>query len=273
MGEGHFQKGAVLGLAAAAVGLLTTLSGIVIELGSDLLADLRHGVCVERLPGDTRPLWHATLDGGWRPYDRMRCCGGSGSVDHTTEECRAQSIIQHSRRKRIAHPVTAFGSFGLALPALRLPLALMATAEYADGEKDNSGSARAATEDDVRATNANLRSRGHAARADHVREVVGVDAARVRAHMSHVWAAPDPAERWAEEAAGSEEPHFSLAEEATEIAANEGVVQTQSESAEALHQRMSGYLGRGRCWHDAAAPRHCSFTSPGQRFLRCWPHW
>lgn len=235
MGEGHFQKGAVLGVAAAALGLLTTLSGIVIELGSDLLADLRHGVCVERFPGDTRPLWHATLDGGWRPYDRMRCCGGSGSVDHTTEECRAQSIIQHSRRKRIAHPVTVFGSFGLALPAPRLPLALMVTAEYADGEKDNSGSARAtATEKDVHASNANLRSRGHAARAAHVREVVGVDAARVRAHMSHVWA-PDPAERWAEEAAGSGEPHFtSLTEEATEIAANEGVVQTQSESAGSL---------------------------------------
>lgn len=101
------RKGAVLTVAALAIGVLTTLSGVFIELASDLLADLRHGVCVQRQAGDARPFWdwEDALIGGWRPYDRMRCCGGSASVDHATQECRVPApVFPHHSWKR--HNVT-----------------------------------------------------------------------------------------------------------------------------------------------------------------------
>lgn len=102
------QKGVSLGVSAVVVGLLTAFSGVVIELASGFLSDLRHGVCVERIPGDTRPLWHA----GFRPYNRMRCCGGALSVDHATQECRANSIISSTTAKRFAYPLRGVVSFG-----------------------------------------------------------------------------------------------------------------------------------------------------------------
>merc|ERR1712079_307417 len=76
------------------------------------------------------------------------------------------------------------------------------------------------------------RARAHI-RALHVREQVGAEAATVRSHMSHLFE-PDPTERWAEESSsgrGSNTHLSSLAAEVTEVAVNEGVVQTQSESA------------------------------------------
>merc|ERR1719265_326970 len=112
MKGGGLQKGVGLSIAAIAIGLLTTFSAVVIQLASDSLADLRHGVCVERIPGDTQPLWRATVWGGWRPYDRIRCCGGSHLIDHATGKCRAKSIIQHSTQRRFASPLEPVLSFG-----------------------------------------------------------------------------------------------------------------------------------------------------------------
>lgn len=260
-GKGFTQRGLVLGVAAAVIGLLTTLSGVVIELASDMLADLRHGVCVERLPGDTRPLWVATFGGGWRPYDRMRCCGGSSSVDHATEECRAVSIITHTTHKRFAFPLRSMREFGSAVPepnaTLRNMMLVEASAtsnmndtrwaDLAFARTGDAGKLRRASDEvvadgryslrasgDAVAATA-LRMHGHAAaRAAHLRDLVGADAQRVRAHMSHLFA-PDPAEHWADEAhsyrlrSGAHYP--SLAAEAAEVAVNADVVQTQSESA------------------------------------------
>jgi len=251
------QKGAVLVIAAVAIGLFTALTGVVIELASDLLADLRHGVCVERRPGDTQPLLHITLGGGWRPYDRMRCCGGSASVDHVSEECRAQSIIQHVARKRLAHPLPSVGTFGHEVrdePKKLRKLSLGATSmEWHSGSHalhafNNKyvGGGEGGLQDTVdvmdtlKATVRDLDSKEgllaeehsqHAQRMANVRERVGAEALRVRKHMSHQFGF-DSTETWAEESLAGHQA--SLAEQQAEVAANEDVAQTQSESAGSL---------------------------------------
>lgn len=235
-GKGRTQRGLVLGISAAAIGLLTTFSGVIIELTSDMLADLRHGVCIERLPGDTRPLWVATFGGGWRPYDRMRCCGGSSSVDHATEECRAVSIITHTRQKRFAFPLRTTREFGQAivepnasvrrmmLVEAGVPLSTRAVVQ-ASGESSAEARRLRST-----ASLTALRVHGHAARAAQVRELVGADAERVRAtHMSHLFE-HDPNPSWVAEAHASGDQLSSLSID-SEVAVNDGVVQTQSESA------------------------------------------
>jgi len=223
---GHFGKGRAkkcIGLVAAAtsVGLLTTFSGVVIELASDLFADLRHGVCVARLPGDTSPLWHATLGGGWRPYDRMRCCGGSALVDHSTQECRAQSIISHSTPKRFAYPLRSVRSFGATVEQAVL------NSEFGIHAHERLSLAKKVVK--VKRDYFN-RTHGHSERSAHVAQLVGADSQRVRAHMSHLFA-PDPMEHWAEEAAQVGGQFAAFAAETAEMAVNEDVIQTQSESA------------------------------------------
>lgn len=263
--QGRLQRGAVLSVAATAVGLLTTFSGVFIQMASNLLADTRHGACVERLEGDTRPLWEATFGGGWRPYDRMRCCGGSSSVDHATEECRALSIITQSTRKRFAFPLHSAHALGREVEPAQLPMDLMMIAEFlrdrvnsseeetarstassairygdaggdtaATGHEHLSGDAVAYRQRMVLGARSSgaAKARSHA-RSRQLREQVGADAKRVRAHMSHLFG-HDPTERWAEESSSgsvNEGRYSSLAAEITEVAVNEGVVQTQSESA------------------------------------------
>eukprot|EP00429_Kryptoperidinium_foliaceum_P004088 CAMPEP_0176007594 /NCGR_PEP_ID=MMETSP0120_2-20121206/3313_1 /TAXON_ID=160619 /ORGANISM="Kryptoperidinium foliaceum, Strain CCMP 1326" /LENGTH=944 /DNA_ID=CAMNT_0017340359 /DNA_START=101 /DNA_END=2932 /DNA_ORIENTATION=- len=246
---GRLQRGFLLAFAAGAIGVLTTLSAVVIELASDFFADFRHGICVERVPGDTRPLWQATFGGGWRPYDRMRCCGGSGSVDLATQECRANSIIQHVTRKRLANPVRGIGHFGAAVP---MPLGLVAAAS-----RETFGAAGASTEimrgemlqerhEERRSgiaadeDSSGLRGgSGRSQRASHVTEAVSADAAAVRAHMSHLFG-PDPTENWADEFPHEAvipeafRPIASLTEEVAEVAVNDGAVQTRTESAGSL---------------------------------------
>eukprot|EP00443_Scrippsiella_acuminata_P069435 CAMPEP_0115478056 /NCGR_PEP_ID=MMETSP0271-20121206/56001_1 /TAXON_ID=71861 /ORGANISM="Scrippsiella trochoidea, Strain CCMP3099" /LENGTH=762 /DNA_ID=CAMNT_0002905579 /DNA_START=111 /DNA_END=2396 /DNA_ORIENTATION=+ len=246
--HGGWQKGVVLGFASAAIGLLTTLSGIVIELASGSLADLRHGVCVARLPGDTLPIWEATVAGGWRPYDRMRCCGGSALVDHATEECRAMSIIKHSTRKRLAFPVLHVAPFGAPFEPVDALISLSSSEDVetsrkmkAQDDRSKEGSLRrvAVAEGAVSAkTAAAEHLRGNVARAASVRERVGVDAAAVRNHMSHLWG-PDPAERWAEESTSLTGPWVShqsswAEDEVAEVAVNDGIAQTWTESAGSL---------------------------------------
>lgn len=220
-GRGRAKKGVGLVAAATSIGLLTTFSGVVIELASDLFADLRHGVCVARLPGDTSPLWHATLGGGWRPYDRMRCCGGSALVDHSTQECRALSIISHSTPKRFAYPLRSVRSFG-------------STMEQAESTSTVAAHAHARlslAKKVVKVKRGYLNhTHGHTERSAHVAQLVGADSQRVRAHMSHLFA-PDPMEHWAEEAAQVGGQFAAFAAETAEMAVNEDVIQTQSESA------------------------------------------
>lgn len=212
------QKGVGLGVSALVVGLLTAFSGVTIELASGFLSDLRHGVCVERLPGDTRPLWHA----GFRPYNRMRCCGGALSVDHATQECRAASIISSTSLKRFAYPLPEVVSFGQEFgaphakrhPAFRHRESQGFTSLLAlDGEHSEAG------EKEIKKVS------GHTERASHIDTLVGQDALSVRTHMSHLFD-PDPTENWAEEDAMN--PHDPPEEQ---TAVNEDVVQTQSESA------------------------------------------
>lgn len=204
--------------AAAAIGLLTTLSGVFIELASDLLADLRDGVCVERLPGDTRPLWQATLGGGWRPFDRVRCCGGLSSVDHATEECRALSIIQRSSHKQFAYP----------LPAV------------AFGGPSGFGAGPAPP-------GVHLGRTGRAGRVGHAATVLGqLDASSEGAVPWAPWLLPlerggfgdggfgDPAEGRAAGVSRGPLAHRSSLAVASEVAVNAGAVQTQSESAGSL---------------------------------------
>eukprot|EP00929_Paragymnodinium_shiwhaense_P030789 TRINITY_DN17384_c0_g1_i1.p1 TRINITY_DN17384_c0_g1~~TRINITY_DN17384_c0_g1_i1.p1 ORF type:complete len:865 (-),score=178.38 TRINITY_DN17384_c0_g1_i1:265-2859(-) len=113
----HALRGGGLVFAAIGMGLMVAITAAFIELTSNFVADLRHGVCVERMPGDTRPLWQATMEGGFRPYDRTRCCGGSPLVDHVIQECRAPSIIRHSLHKRFAITLPELWSFGRTVDA------------------------------------------------------------------------------------------------------------------------------------------------------------
>merc|ERR1719253_681575 len=78
-------------------------------------------------------------------------------------------------------------------------------------------------------------SASHRARSAHVQDLVGRDATRVRSHMSHLFA-PDPTEHWGEEtsASGSHSASLVESEELVDVAVNEGVIQTQSESAGSL---------------------------------------
>lgn len=267
MGKG--QKSAVLAVAAVAIGLCTTLSGAAIEIASGMFADLRHGICVSRIPGDTAPLWDATFGGGWRPYSRMSCCGGGANVDHATQQCRKLSIIQKSTRKRLANPVKKVKTFGwesseyvgdepeVAEPSQTVEQAhsfaqgAVALAEEAAPSFAGFGSSIGLEQQHaavVKAIKHKAKARSghgahsHAARAAQVQDAVQADTAKVRSHMSHLFG-PDPSERWAEEAAPARRQSMivrsSLAEESeerseTEVAVNEGVVQTQTESAGSL---------------------------------------
>jgi H+/Cl- antiporter ClcA len=238
------QKGAALSVAALVIGLATAISGVVIELASGFLGDLRHGVCVERMPGDTRPLWHATFGGGIRPYNRMRCCGGAASVDHATQECRALSIISSTAAKRFAYPIHNVASFGKDL----------GTAYIGGGSVDSNGTAFLRIQElrppipspqflglvvkefqvdkavDLHRVDGST-SGGHVERAKHIDSVVEQDAFTVRTHMSHLH---DPAETWAEEAASGAHRAVLAVEKTVgtvEEAVNEDIVQTQTESA------------------------------------------
>lgn len=225
------QKGVRLGVSAVAIGLLTAFSGVAIELASGFLSDLRHGVCVERLPGDTRPF---DLMTGIRPYNRMRCCGGSLSVDHATQECRAQTIISSTSAKRFAIPIPNVVSFGqeFGAPAPihhakvgrhhRRPggFTSLLALDRRHTEADNKDKEKASLAQHVS---------GHKERASHIDKLVNQDAKSVRTHMSHLFN-PDPTENWAEEDAMN--PHNPPEEQIFgESGVNEDVVQTQSESA------------------------------------------
>lgn len=290
--KGRLQRGAGLGLAAIAIGLLTAFSGVVIEMASHLLADMRYGVCVERIPGDTRPLWHVTLSGSWRPYDRARCCGGSPLVDHATGECRATSIIKHTTNKRFAYPVHSSERFGHMVTSLlqwQKPVTALSQWDKHDGAsvilgdqrsnlneaigemEQTSMESKAAREDETigemdrvkrmvqssmegvhaesrrskmaqiskfraAAAEANYeegsrqsRNRMHA-KASTLARVADADGAMIRSHHSaNAWS-HDSSETWAEETA----PHAALAERNVELAVNDDVIQTQSESAGSL---------------------------------------
>mmetsp|Transcript_53435 Transcript_53435/g.153308 ORF Transcript_53435/g.153308 Transcript_53435/m.153308 type:complete len:925 (-) Transcript_53435:89-2863(-) len=209
--KGNLQRGIGLGGASVAIGILTTFSGVAIELASSFVTDLRHGICVAREPGDTRPVWEATFAGGWRPYDRTRCCGGSASVDHATEECRATSIIQRSTRKRLALPLRHVTTFGGELRS-ELGSQMMALSEtMARGRK---GRGRA---------NSTAAERGLSTGRS-----VGDDSVRVRDHMSHVFG-PDP---WEDNrVVSSWISQKSLLAEDIESAVNDGIAQTVTMSA------------------------------------------
>lgn len=225
-GTARMQKGFALSVAAVAVGLLTAFSGVVIELASGFLSDLRHGVCVERMPGDTRPLWHATLGGGWRPYNRMRCCGGSLRVDHATQECRALSIISSTSAKRFAYPLLDVASFGQEMKTkthsgtLRHHRSQPQTLLLGIDEKDVKIDEEEVGHEEKQHVS------GHSERSSHIDTLVGQDALKVRSHMSHLFD-PDPTENWAEESTSG--AHAVLVSE--QSAVNEDVVQTQTESA------------------------------------------
>lgn len=210
--------------AATIVGLMTTFSGMVMEVASGLFADMRHGVCVARIPGDASPFWHATLGGGWRPYDRMRCCGGKGSVDHSIQECRAMSIISHTTRKRFAYPLRTVHTFGSALQQVPARNGSAAT-RFA-----RLSLARTSLKVGRRWRIAANSTYGHRERSANVAQLVGADSRRVRAHMSHLFE-PDPMENWAEEAAQEGEELAIDAAEDLEMAVNEDVIQTYTESA------------------------------------------
>lgn len=256
-GGSGVHRGAVLAVAAAVIGLMTTLSGVVIELASDLLADMRHGVCVERVPGDTRPLYHTSVL-GWRPYDRTRCCGGSAFVDHASQECKTRSIISMTARKHIAAPSAAALPFGweadepeaaavrLGLSAKAVALSTAAARQVskaaggASAHLGTDGQAAGSQDSDEASSQESewrswgrwlgrVGSHGHRERATHLRERVGSDAADVRSHISHAFSS-DAAEGWGEEAV---DRFTSLAEQA-ELAVNADAVQTHSESAGSL---------------------------------------
>jgi len=236
----RLQKGAVLAIAAVAIGLVTTLTSVVIELSSDILADLRHGVCIAHTPGDTEPLWHSTLGGGWRPYDRMHCCGGSDSVDHDAQECRVASIIKHSQRKRMAKQLHLVQSFG-AEPASELPsLALRESSATVQRGLFEADTLQSSLQADLVEVDRDAEERqshqaaSHRARSAHVQDLVGRDATRVRSHMSHLFA-PDPMEHWGQETvSNSHSASLVESEDMVDVAVNEGVIQTQSESAGSL---------------------------------------
>jgi hypothetical protein len=111
-GELNFKKSLVLSISAVMIAVLTAFSAVGIEVSSEFLADMRHGICVKKEAGDIRSAWHIAIDGGWRPYDRTRCCGGSPLVDRTLEQCRAVSIIQQTSNKRFAWPLKKTRGFG-----------------------------------------------------------------------------------------------------------------------------------------------------------------
>jgi len=239
------QKGVSLGVSAVVVGLLTAFSGVVIELASGFLSDLRHGVCVERIPGDTRPLWHA----GFRPYNRMRCCGGALSVDHATQECRAHSIISSTTAKRFAYPLRDVVSFGQEFGAPTAKPHMVPNRHHRQsagftslvaldvkGQHEQHGEVEI---DDKKKDNilelyhqSLAAVSGNKERASRIDTLVGQDALSVRTHMSHLFD-PDPTEKWAEEdAMGGHAPPEEISPSSNlESAVNEDVVQTQSESA------------------------------------------
>merc|ERR1719491_112319 len=227
------QKGVSLGVSAVVVGLLTAFSGVVIELASGFLSDLRHGVCVERIPGDTRPLWHA----GFRPYNRMRCCGGALSVDHATQECRAHSIISSTTPKRFAYPLRDVISFGQEFGAPAAKQHMMPHKHHRQsaaftsllaldvkGQHEQHG--------EVEVDKEIQHVSGNTERASRIDTLVGQDALSVRTHMSHLFD-PDPTEKWAEEdAINAHAPPEEFSPSSNlEAAVNEDDVQTQSESA------------------------------------------
>lgn len=236
MAKSHVHEGVAFGLAAVAIGLLTTLSGTLIELTSGFFADLRHGICVERLPGDARVLWRVALEGGWRPYDRLRCCGGSLLVDHTSQVCRSPNIVRSSVRKRIAHRLSWL-SFGQMVDiGEEFPLravGFLARSVAASQRDLQAGGAEPNPQRDIGtifgaggiplgSNRSRITSLLHRARVAQVDDIVGVDAQRVRAHISGGFA-PDPKERWADERPELMPTSFAEAE-----------AQTQSESTDTV---------------------------------------
>mmetsp|Transcript_35950 Transcript_35950/g.84191 ORF Transcript_35950/g.84191 Transcript_35950/m.84191 type:complete len:935 (+) Transcript_35950:62-2866(+) len=219
-----------LALGAAIIGLLTTISAVVIDLSAAFFADLRHGICIQRIPGDERPLWLSTLRGSWRPYDRLRCCGGSMLVDHATQQCRAPSIIQHATRKRFASLVRSAKPFGQPVGQRLAELQLGSTDRRTPALHHGSLSPHdMSLTEELSGTHI---SQSHAARSATVDKSVGNDASEVRSHISHLFG-PDPTESWAEEFAHT----LALTEaEAVdeETSVNEDVVQTYSESVGTL---------------------------------------
>mmetsp|Transcript_35999 Transcript_35999/g.81294 ORF Transcript_35999/g.81294 Transcript_35999/m.81294 type:complete len:778 (+) Transcript_35999:86-2419(+) len=208
-----------LACGAVIVGLLTTMSAVVIDLTAAIFADMRHGLCIQRVPGDERPLWLTTLRGNWRPYDRTRCCGGSMLVDHAMQQCRAPSIIQHSAQKRFATPIHSVRPFGRPIHQALTELQL--------GWEDHQPTPRELSLTTEHEFNGNVQT--HAARSANVDKSVGDAASQVRSHISHGFG-PDPTESWAEETKAQK--HIALAEdtEYEETSVNEDAVQTYSES-------------------------------------------
>jgi len=228
------QKGVGLSIATVVVGLFTAFSGVVIELASGFLSDLRHGVCVERLPGDTRPLWHATF----RPYNRMRCCGGALAVDHATQECRALSIISSSTPKRFAYALPTVVSFGqefgseMALPHRhhRARLGISSPPSLLEVDVDGQHK-KEVDEKKERDSGKDAQVTDHKERSSSADAQVGQDAMSVRTHMSHLFD-QDPTEVWAEESANTPlEAEAAAQQSLDQSVVNDDVVQTQSESA------------------------------------------
>mmetsp|Transcript_24129 Transcript_24129/g.44302 ORF Transcript_24129/g.44302 Transcript_24129/m.44302 type:complete len:763 (-) Transcript_24129:21-2309(-) len=209
-----------LACGAVVVGLLTTISAVVIDLSAAIFADMRHGLCIQRLPGDERPLWLTTLRGNWRPYDRMRCCGGSMLVDHATQQCRAPSIIQHSAQKRFATQIHSARPFGRPVHHALTELQLGWEERQRPSPHELSLTAE-------RELNGNVQT--HAARSANVDKSVGDAASQVRSHISHVFG-PDPTESWAEETKAKKHLAFAEDFEYEETSVNEDAVQTYSES-------------------------------------------
>jgi H+/Cl- antiporter ClcA len=241
-GELGLKKSFVLSLTAVTVALLTSMSAVGIQMSSEFLADMRHGICVKKEAGDTRTSWHIALDGGWRPYDRTRCCGGSPLVDRTLERCRAVSIIQQTSNKKFAWPLKrpqqrGFGHFfesrlistGSQLNTHKKELSLGAT-------KSVEHQGKSLDEEDRKGQGGKHLS--HRERSERLDAKIQHESERVRTHMSSFFA-PDPSEKWTEE---TRHTPIAFNVEESDVSINEDSIQTFTESMgtlPAVHEWIS----------------------------------
>jgi len=243
-GQLGLKKSFVLSLVAVTIAALTSFSAVGIQFASEFMADMRHGICVKKEAGDTRTSWHIALDGGFRPYDRTRCCGGSPLVDRTLEQCRAVSIIQQTSNKRFAWPLKrsqqrGFGHF-FETKLLKIPhkkeLSLDATKTVEHQSYKSIQAGKNSEEEDEKSQGAKRLS--HRQRTERLDAKIQHESERVRTHMSSFFA-PDPSEKWTEEAR-----HTPIAfnVEETDVSINEDTIQTFTESMgtlPAVHEWVS----------------------------------